>query len=91
MNRKKTIHDLLQRISIELLEFIKEEESSFDDRGVPAVHINKSLELKFFAVPRANQQQRKKDWLFAILARMLEDKDLIKYKKDGNRAFYKSV
>jgi len=91
MKRKKTIHDLLKRISTEILEFIKEEESSFKDRWVPSAHIKNSLELNFIAVPKTGTQYGPKGWLFAILARMLEDENLIKHKKVGSKAYYRSV
>jgi hypothetical protein len=42
------------------------------------------------AVPREGEQYGEKGWLFAILARMLEDEGLVEYRKDGNRAFYRS-
>ena len=91
MDRKKNIHDMLNKISIEILEFIKENESFFTDRWVPSVHIKKSLDLNFVSVPKANKQYGEKGWLFAIMARMLEDQGLVKYKKIGNRAFYRSI
>ena len=82
---------MLNKISIEILEFIKENESFFIDRWVPSVHIKKSLDLNFISVPKDNKQYGEKGWLFAIMARILEDQGLVKYRKIGNRAFYKSV
>jgi hypothetical protein len=90
MNRKTAIHALLKVIAFELLEFIRERESSFSDRWVPAADIKNDLELNFVAVPREGEQYGEKGWLFAILARMLEDEGLVEYRKDGNRAFYRS-
>ena len=90
MDRKTAIHSLLKIISYELQEYIKELEPSFEDRWVPAADIKNSLELNFVAVPRENIHYGEKCWLFAILARMLEDEGLVDYKKDGNRAFYRS-
>ncbi len=90
MDRKTAIHSLLHVISFELLEFIKDSESSFKDRWVPAADIKNALELNFVAVPKEGEQYGEKGWLFAILARMLEDQDLVEYKKEGNRSFYRS-
>lgn len=87
MNRKENIHHLIKKISMEVLGFIKEEESQFIDRWVPTAHIKNSLELGFAAVPKANKQYGEKGWLFAIIARILEDQHLIEYKKSGSRAF----
>lgn len=87
MDSKENIHNLIKKISMEVLGFIKEEESKFKDRWVPTAHIKNSLELGFVAVPKANKQYGEKGWLFAIIARMLEDQNLIEYKKSGSRAF----
>ena len=88
MNRKDAIHWLLKVIAFELFEFIRESEPSYEDRWVPAAYIKDTLELNFVAVPRENVQYGEKGWLFAILARMLEDEGLVEYKKEENRAFY---
>ena len=90
MDRKQAIHSLLNVIAFELLQFIRESGPSFKDRWVPAADIKNALELNFVAVPRENQQYGEKGWLFAILARMLEDDALVEYKKEGSRAFYRS-
>lgn len=93
MNRKETIHKLLNDAALELLAFIKDSESKFkdDDRWVPAAEIKNNLGLNFIAVPRSGKQYSEKGWVFATLARMLEDKSLVEYKKPGSRAFYRSV
>jgi len=91
MDRKTAIHSLLKVIAFELLEFIKDSEAAFEDRWVPAADIKNTLELNFVAVPREGEQYGEKGWLFAILARMLEDEGLVEYKKEANRAFYRSV
>lgn len=90
MDRKTAIHSLLNVIAFELLEFIKESEPSLEDRWVPAADIKNALGLNFVAVPREGEQYGEKGWLFAILARMLEDQGLVDYKKEGSRAFYRS-
>lgn len=90
MDRKIAIHDLLRVIAFELLEFIKERESAFNDGWVPAADIRNELELNFVAVPIQGEQYGEKGWLFWILARMLEDQGLVEYRKEGNRAFYRT-
>lgn len=90
MERKKIIHNLLEAVAFELLSFIKENESKYPERWVPSAYIKEKLELNFVAVPIQNTQYGEKGWLFAILARMLEDSELVEYKKTGNRAFYRS-
>ena len=91
MDRKQAIHSLLNVIAFELLQFIKESESSFKDRWVPSTYIKEKLELNFISVPVGNKQYGEKGWFFAIVARMLEDQKLVQYKKVGSRAFYRSV
>jgi hypothetical protein len=91
MDRKTAIHSLLSIIAFELLQYIKDRESSFEDRWVPAADIRNELELNFLAVPRQGEQYGEKGWLFAILARMLEEQELVEYRKDGSRAFYRST
>lgn len=91
MSRRNEIHELIKKISIEVLGFIKEEESKYEDRWVPAAHIKKSLALSFVAVPQANIQYGEKGWFFGIIARILEDQNLIEYKKVGSRAFCRSI
>jgi len=91
MGRKEIIHKLIKKISDEVLAFIKEEESRYEDRWVPAAHIKNSLELSFLAVPKGNKQYGEKGWFFAIIVRMLEDKRLIEHKKSGNRSYYRAI
>ncbi len=91
MNRKKVIHDLINAISFEVLQFIKEEENKYEDRWVPAVDIAQELGLNFLAVPKANKQYGEKGWLFAILARKLEDSNFVEFKKIKKRSYYRSV
>ena len=91
MDHKQAIHSLLNVIAFELLQFIKESESSFEERWVPSIHIKEKLELNFISVPKGNKQYGEKGWFFAIVARTLEDQTLVEYKKEGTRAFYRSV
>jgi hypothetical protein len=91
MAHRDEIHKLINLISIEVLGFIKEEESKYEDRWVPAAHIKKSLDLNLVAVPQANANQGARGWLFGIIARKLEDKKLIKYRLNEGRAFCRSI
>lgn len=93
MSRKETIHSLLSQAASELLGFIKDSESEFRDQDywVPAAKIKNDLDLNFVAVPMSGKQYSKRGWLFATLARMLEEKSLIEYKKQGSRAYYRPV
>lgn len=93
MNRKDNIHKLLNDAALELFAFIKDSESKFmdQDRWVPAAEIKNNLDLNFVAVPSSGKQYGEKGWVFATLARMLEDKSLVEYKKMGSRAFYRSA
>lgn len=93
MTRKITIHKLLDEAALELLAFIKDSESNYKDqeRWVPAVEIKNGLDLNFVAVPKGGTQYGEKGWVFATLARMLEDKSLVEHKKTGSRAFYRSA
>jgi len=93
MNRKDVIHKLLNDAATELLAFIKDCEPKFKDQEywVPAADIKENLDLNFVAVPRIGKQYGPKGLVFATLARILEDKSLVEYKKIGNRAFYRSA
>ncbi|MDO8346469.1 MAG: hypothetical protein Q7S85_01090 [Rugosibacter sp.] len=93
MTRKITIHKLLDDAALELLAFIKDSESKFkdQDRWVPAAEIRNGLDLNFVAVPKSGTQYGEKGWVFATLARMLEDKSLVEHKKVGSHAFYRSA
>lgn len=93
MSHKTNIHRLLNAAASELLSFIRDSEIHYaaDDFWVPATEIKNKLELNFVAVPRGNKQYGEKGWLFAILARMLEDQELVEYQKIGSRAYYRST
>ncbi len=93
MNRKETIHKLLNDAALELLGFIEECQPKFKDMEgwVPAAELKRALDLNFVAVPVEGKQYGEKGWVFATLARMLEDKSLVEYKKSGSRAYYRSL
>ncbi|EDM68300.1 hypothetical protein PE36_15924 [Moritella sp. PE36] len=89
--RKNKIHSHIDSMADEILGYIKEKEQFFDDRWVPAKDIRNDLELNFVSVPKNNIQYGKKGWLFAILARMLEDNSLVEFNKVNGSSFYRSV
>ena len=90
MNSKEKIHRLLRECCAELLAYVKEREPLNEDRWVPAAELKDNLDLNFVAVPKSGKQYGKKGWVFASLARMLEDDGCLEYKFAGNRAFYRS-
>lgn len=91
MARKEAIHGYIESASLELLEFVKERMPYAKDGWVAASEIKQSLALNFVAVPKGGKQYGEKGWLFAILARMLEDRGLLAHKKSGARAFYRAI
>ncbi len=74
----------------ELLTYVKEREPLQQDRWVPATELKDNLDLNFVAVPKSGTQYGKKGWVFATLARMLEDDGRLEYKLDGSRAYYRT-
>jgi hypothetical protein len=90
MNSKEKIHALLRECCDELLAYIKEREAFHEGRWVPAAEIKKNLEINFVAVPKNGPQQGPKGWVFATLARMLEDEARLEYSMQGSRAFYRT-
>jgi hypothetical protein len=91
MDRKTTIHEHLNQCALELLEFIKETESNYEYRWVPTAYVKSALNLNLVAVPKGGTQRGEKGWLFAIQARMLEDKGLLEYDKRGSRSYCRST
>ena len=91
MSSKDIIHWLIEKISLEVLQFIRNNESSFDDRWVPATYIKKNLALNFVAVPKENSQHSQTGWFFGVIARLLEDQDKIEYNKIDGRAYCRRI
>lgn len=91
MDAKERIHGLLKEMSMEVLNYIRSQEASAKDRWVPAAQVRSKLELNFVAVPKNNKQYGEKGWLFAIIARLLEDQDLIEYKKIDGKAYCRTL
>jgi Mn-containing catalase len=90
MNVETRVQRLINELAQEVLSYLKTQEPYHQDRWVPAIHIKNSLQLNYVAVPKDNVQYGAKGWLFAILARILEDKNEVEYKKVDGRAYYRS-
>lgn len=90
MSHRTKVHELFGLLSDEVLSFIRESESGFADGWVPATFIKDQLGLKMSSYPQSNKIDNKTGWLFATIARHLEDGNKVLFKKDGSRSFYKS-
>lgn len=90
MSSKQKVQGLFDEISDEVHDFIRSSESGFSDGWVPATFIKDQLGLLKSAYPQGNNIDNKTGWLFATIARHLQDKGKLLYRKSGNRAFYKS-
>ncbi len=91
MDHKRKVQELIDACAQQILAFIKESESEFQDGWVPIAHIKNSLELNLVAVPQGGTQYGPKGWLFATLARRLEDQRLLEHKRVGSRSFCRSL
>lgn len=90
MNRKERIHEHIDAIADEVLGEIKTREGLHPDRWVPASDVKNALELNFVCVPQAGTQYGERGWLFGIIARLLEDRNLVEFSKAGSRSYYRS-
>lgn len=90
MDHKNKIHGHIRAAADELFAFVRSSESAHQERWVPAVQIKEALQLNFVAVPQQGNQYGPKGWLFAILARLLEDQERLEHKKVGSRAFFRT-
>ena len=88
--QRAKIHKLFDEMSVEVMMFIKDSESIFPDGWVPATFIKDELDLKKSAYPQGNIIDNKTGWLFATIARYLQDQEKVIFKKNGNRSFYKT-
>jgi hypothetical protein len=60
LERKTAVHELIDRLVLEVLAFIREAEKSFDDGWVPASYVKNKLDLDFVSVPQASIQYGRK-------------------------------
>ena len=84
------VDDLFDAMAGEVCSFIKDSESGFPKGWVPAAYIKDQLDLNKSSYPQSNKIDNKTGWLFATLARHLEDQGKVKFRKEGSRSFYKS-
>ena len=89
MSHKQNVERLFHELAFEVRSFIASSESGFPERWVPATYIKDQLGLAKNAYPLENVTDNKTGWLFSTIARHLQEKDMVKYKKVGSRAFYK--
>ena len=87
MTHKEKIHSLLADCSHEVLSYVRERESFHPEGWVPATEVKAALQLNFVPYPKSSEQHGEKGWLFAILARMLEDQGRLEYKREGSRSY----
>lgn len=94
MNRQEKVSAHLQGIADEVVGYIKDNESRFPDRWVPATSISKDLGLMRNCYPKSNKTKREQHWLRGIVCRMLEDENLVEFWKDGkkvnSKTYYRS-
>lgn len=90
MSYRENIDDLFNKMANEVCKFIKASENSFPENWVPAAYIKVQLNLTKNAYPQGNKTDNKTGWLFATLARHLQDQNKIEFKKEGSRSYYKT-
>jgi hypothetical protein len=91
LGQQKKIDELFDSMALEVLSYIREVEESYSDCWVPAAFLKSELNLKKDSYPRKNEIQNKTGWLFAALARRLEDLGKVEFKKEGSRSYYRTV
>jgi len=89
MDRKTSVHASVNAIAREVLLFINDGARADAGGWVARADICDELDLHYPATPKSGNQYGDKGWLFAIVARLLEDKALLEYKKEGNHAYYR--
>jgi hypothetical protein len=90
VDHKATVHRHLHDAALAILEFVRTREPFHADRWVPIVEVKNSLALNLVAVSKSSKQYGEKGWVFASLARLLEDEELLEYKREGSRSFCRS-
>ena len=90
MTHKTKVHELFDQMSGQVCDFIKISESGFNEGWVPATYIKDQLELKKSSYPQGNKIDNQTGWLFATIARHLQDEGKLIFQKVGSRSFYKT-
>lgn len=88
---RASIGHLFVKMADQILAFVKEVESEFDDRWVPATYIKDQLDLKKDSYPIENDVQSRTGWVFAALARNLQDRGKVEFRKENSRSYYRST
>ena len=89
MGHKAKVHELFILMANEVLSFIEESESGFTEGWVPATYIKSQLDLTMYSYPQGNITDNKTGWMFATIARYLQDNNNLCFRKIGNRSYYK--
>jgi hypothetical protein len=90
MGHKANVHRLLRESALEVLAFVRTREPFHAERWVPIVEVKNTLALNLVAVSKDSTQYGAKGWVFASLARMLEDDGLLEYRRVGSRSYCRS-
>lgn len=87
---KQRIHELLNEAAGEILNFIKEYEGAFSGRWIPDTFIRNQLDLNISPYQKKGIASCHKGCFFAVLARVLEENDLVEYQVRNKLIFYRS-
>jgi hypothetical protein len=91
MDHKERVHRHLRDAAGEVLAFVRSREPLHADGWVPAAEVKELLGLNLVAVPKSSKQYGERGWLFATLARMLEDEGALEYERRGSRSYCRSA
>lgn len=89
MIHKDRVHFLFTQIADVVAQFILSAQSGFSEGWVPAAYIKEQLELKKSSYPQGNKIDNETGWLFATIARDLQDRGKVEFRKIGNRSYYR--
>jgi len=93
MDRKTSVRAAVNAIAREVLLFVGDTVRADAGGWVARADICDALDLRYPATPKSGDQShgRRDDAgeLFAVIARLLEDKALLEYRNDGGRAYYR--
>lgn len=89
MERKTSVHAAVNAIAREVLLFINDTARADAGGWVARADICDALDLHYPATPKNGHRRVDDGELFAVIARLLEDKELLEYRNDGDRAYYR--
>lgn len=87
---KRRIHELLNEAAFEILNFIKEYEGAFSERWIPDTFIRNQLDLNIAPYQKKGIISCYAGCFFAVLMRVLEERNLVEYQIRNNLIFYRS-